>query len=85
MTKKQIIVKNFEGLHAIYAVEFFQTAAMFEAKIWLQKENSRRVNAKDWLQIFSLAVLQNDEIQIIAEGKDEKDAVDTLCTLVESF
>ena len=52
-------------------------------KEWIEK-NERRVNAKSLLGVLSLGVLQGTEISIIADGPDERDAIDAMVSLVHS-
>lgn len=83
MCVKEVLVQNQVGLHARPATFFIQKANEFKSSIWVEKEE-RRVNAKSLLGVLSLGILGNTEIRIIADGVDEKDAVDSLIKLVES-
>ena len=49
----------------------------------MEKEE-RRVNAKSLLGVLSLGIVGGTGIKIIADGSDEKDAVEGLVKLVES-
>ena len=49
----------------------------------MEKEE-RRVNAKSLLGVLSLGIVGGTEIDIIADGADEQEAVDSLVALVES-
>lgn len=83
MFVKEVLVQNQVGLHARPATFFIQKANEFKSSIWVEKDE-RRVNAKSLLGVLSLGILGNTEIRIIADGVDEKDAVEALITLVES-
>ena len=83
MFVKEVLVQNQVGLHARPATFFIQKANEFKSSIWVEKDE-RRVNAKSLLGVLSLGILGNTEIRIIADGVDEKDAVDSLIKLVES-
>ncbi len=83
MCVKEVLVQNQVGLHARPATFFIQKANEFKSSIWVEKDE-RRVNAKSLLGVLSLGILGNTEIRIIADGVDEKDAVDSLIKLVES-
>jgi len=80
--KKATIMKQV-GLHARPATFLIQKANEFKCSIWIEKDE-RRVNAKSLLGVLSLGVAQGAEISVIANGTDERDAVDTLCELIES-
>ena len=83
MCVKEVVVQNQVGLHARPATFFIQKANEFKSSIWVEKEE-RRVNAKSLLGVLSLGILGNTEIRIIADGIDEKDAVDALINLVNT-
>ena len=83
MYVKDVKVENQVGLHARPATFFIQKANEFKSSIWIEKEE-RRVNAKSLLGILSLGIVGGSSIRIIADGADEKTAVDGLVELVES-
>lgn len=83
MVSKAIVVQNQVGLHARPATFFIQKSNEFKASIWVEKDE-RRVNAKSLLGVLSLGITKGTEITIIADGSDEKDAIDALENLVES-
>lgn len=83
MYTQVVTVKNEVGLHAKPATYFIQKANEFQSGIWVEKDE-RRVNAKSLLGILSLGIVQNTDITLIADGADEKTAVDALVALVES-
>ena len=81
--KKDVLVKNQVGLHARPATFFIQKANEFKSSIWVEKDE-RRVNAKSLLGVLSLGIVGGTSIDIIADGSDEQEAVDSLVALVES-
>lgn len=83
MYVRDVIVKNKVGLHARPATFFIQRANEFQSSIWVERDE-RRVNAKSLLGVLSLGILGQHQIRIIADGTDEKEAVDALVSLVES-
>ncbi len=83
MTEKEITIKNRAGIHARPAALIVQKANEYEAKIFLEKENSR-INCKSIMGIITLGAAYNSKLLIIADGTDEKDAVDALVNLFES-
>lgn len=83
MCVKDVVIQNQVGLHARPATFFIQKANEFKSSIWVEKEE-RRVNAKSLLGVLSLGIVGGTSIKIIADGSDEKDAVDALVALVES-
>lgn len=83
MTNKKVTVVNSVGLHARPATFFIQRANDYKCSIWMEKEESR-VNAKSLLGVLSLGVMKDDEINIIADGVNEKDAIETLSGIIEN-
>ena len=79
---KATILKQI-GLHARPATFLIQKANEFKSSIWIEKDE-RRVNAKSLLGVLSLGVAKDSTINIIADGPDEVEAVDTLCALINS-
>ena len=80
---KEATVVNQVGLHARPATFFIQKANEFKCTIWVEVED-RRINAKSLLGVLSLGIVQGTKINIIGDGVDEKEAVDTLCDLIAS-
>lgn len=81
--KKDVLVQNQVGLHARPATFFIQKANEFKSSIWVEKDE-RRVNAKSLLGVLSLGIVGGTSIDIIADGSDEQEAVNSLVALVES-
>ncbi len=83
MVSNNVTVQNSVGLHARPATFFIQKANEFKASIWVEKDD-RRVNAKSLLGVLSLGIVKGAEISIIADGSDEKEAVQTLVELIKT-
>lgn len=83
MISKGIVVQNQVGLHARPATFFIQKSNEFKSSIWVEKDE-RRVNAKSLLGVLSLGITKGTEVTVIADGSDEKEAIDALEALVES-
>ena len=80
---KEAVVNNQVGLHARPATFFIQKANEFKSSIWVEKDE-RRVNAKSLLGVLSLGIVKGTAITLIADGSDEKEAVDALAELVNT-
>ena len=83
MVVKSVTITNQVGLHARPATFFIQKANEFRCSIWVDKDE-RRVNAKSLLGVLSLGIVCGTTINIIADGADEVQAVETLAELVNS-
>ena len=83
MVTKEVVINNQVGLHARPATFFIQKANEYKSAIWVEREE-RRVNAKSLLGVLSLGIIKGSTIDLIADGTDEKDAVDALVELISS-
>lgn len=83
MISKAIVVQNPVGLHARPATFFIQKSNEFKSSIWVEKDE-RKVNAKSLLGVLSLGITKGTTINVIADGIDEEDAVNTLVNLIAS-
>jgi len=83
MYEKEATIRKQVGLCARPATFLIQKANEFKSSIWIEKDE-RRVNAKSLLGVLSLGVPREATINIIADGTDEVEAVDTLCALIDS-
>ena len=81
MYMKEATVNNQVGLHAHPATFFIQKANEFKSSIWVEKDE-RRVNAKSLLGVLSLGIVKGTAINLIADGADEKEAVEALIELI---
>ena len=83
MTERMVKVINRAGIHARPSALLVQTTKNFESNIFFEK-NSDRINAKSIMGIITLGAGYGAEVKIIAEGADEKEAVEALAKLFES-
>lgn len=81
MLYKEITVQNSEGLKSRPAALFVQTASRFDSQILIECEN-KKVNAKSIMGVLSLGIRQGDDIFVLANGKDEKEALAALEAVV---
>ena len=83
MFSKDVVVQNQVGLHARPASFFIQKANEFKSSVWVEKDE-RKVNAKSLLGVLSLGITKGTSINVIADGSDEKEAVEVLVNLIAS-
>jgi phosphocarrier protein HPr len=83
MKEQKITIKNRAGIHARPAALLVQTANRFTSEISLEK-NSERINAKSIMGIITLGATYKTEINIIADGEDENEAVTAIAQLFEN-
>lgn len=72
--KKDIVIKNRQGLHARPAALFVQVANKFESEITVRKEDEE-INGKSIMGILMLGAEQGSQVCIKATGPDAKEAV----------
>ncbi len=77
MVKVSYTIKNEEGLHARPASDFCKAANSFKSDITVIKDGEE-FEAKSILMVLCVGAAKGDTIEIIAEGEDEQEAVDTL-------
>ena len=83
MISRSVTIKNSVGLHARPATFFIQKANSYRSSIWVEKEE-RKVNAKSLLGVLSLGIVKGTPITLIADGPDEKEAVEALYKMISS-
>lgn len=81
MYMQKSIVKCESGLHNKQATYFIQRANEFKSSIWVEVDD-RKINAKSLLGVLSMAIMQGTEVNLIAEGPDEEEAVKALSELL---
>lgn len=57
-------------------------ASAFNSRVWLT-QGDRKANAKSLLGVMSLGIEHGVQLDISAEGEDEKEAVETLAAYLE--
>ena len=80
---RELKITNTLGLNASNAPHLVQKANMYKSSIWIETED-RRVNAKSLLGVISLGVKKDMNITLIAEGNDEKEALEGIGNMVEN-
>ena len=83
MIQREVTITNNGGLHARPATFFIQKANSYKCSIWVVKDE-RRVNAKSLLGVLSIGVAQGMSVTLVADGEDEKEALDGLETLIKT-
>ncbi|WP_027409928.1 HPr family phosphocarrier protein [Anoxybacteroides tepidamans] len=83
MVEKQVKVLLKTGLQARPAALFVQEANRFSSDIYLEKDG-KKVNAKSIMGLMSLAVSSGSDITLIADGPDEKEALEALAKYIQN-
>ncbi|ALJ31666.1 Phosphocarrier protein HPr [Apilactobacillus kunkeei] len=77
MEKRQFKVVSETGIHARPATLLVQTATKFKSELKLEYLGNT-VDLKSIMGVMSLGVGQNAEVTVIADGPDEKDAIEAI-------
>jgi len=81
LIKKELVVKNKQGLHARPAAVFVQIANKFEARITVRHDDEE-VNGKSIMGILMLGAEKDSLIIIEADGEDAEQALTELEKIV---
>ena len=73
MLKKTITIGLSSGLEARPVAMLVQIASQFDSQIYVENNNAR-VNAKSIMGMMSLTLMPGEEITVVANGTDEKEA-----------
>ncbi|MVB10110.1 Phosphocarrier protein HPr [Caprobacter fermentans] len=88
MYSKKTVIANPTGLHARPASDFIAAAGKFSSKIRISRvagdPEEDAANAKSIISLLSLGLAQGEEVEVFADGADEKQAVDDLVALIDS-
>ena len=83
LIKKELIVKNKQGLHARPAAVFVQIANKFDARITVRHDDEE-VNGKSIMGILMLGAEKDSLIVVEADGMDAEAALVELEKLISS-
>ncbi|HLF67347.1 MAG TPA: HPr family phosphocarrier protein [Gammaproteobacteria bacterium] len=82
MISEKIFIINRLGLHARAAAKLVATAGRYQANISVVCKG-KTANAKSIMAIMMLAASQNTEVELRAEGEDEKQALSAMIELIQ--
>lgn len=81
MQERKVVLNNEDGLHARAAALFVQVANKFSSNVYIEYDG-KKVNGKSIIGVMSLGAFVGEEITIITNGIDEKEAIEELTNLV---
>jgi phosphocarrier protein HPr len=82
MIKRSLVIRNKYGLHTRPAAKFVEIASKYQAQVMINKDGFE-VNGKSIMGVLVLAAEKGDKIEISANGKDERHAIEALVELLE--
>ena len=74
MIKKSVKIKLSGGLEARPIAVLVQVASQYESRVYLET-GDKKVNAKSIMGMMSLGLDNGEELEVVAEGSDEEQAV----------
>lgn len=77
MLRKEVEVLIAGGIGTDQVARLVQLATSYESTIYLQNQG-RKINAKSIMGVIGSGITQGMLVEIMAEGKDEEDAVSAL-------
>ncbi len=83
LIKKELVVKNKQGLHARPAAIFVQVANKFDSRITVRRD-TEEVNGKSIMGILMLGAETGSLIVIEADGLDAEQALEELEKIINS-
>ena len=83
MIRRTITIVNKLGLHARAAAKLVTTATPFQSGVKIRK-GEREVDGKSIMSVMLLAASKGTDVEVIAEGPDEQEAVDAVCALIDN-
>lgn len=84
MIERELVIQNKLGLHARAAAKFVKCASQFDCEIQVGKD-SMKVNGKSIIGVLLLAAPKDSRILVIADGRDEHDAMEAVSALVDAM
>ena len=84
MIKTQLTIINKLGLHARAAAKLVSTASAFSSQVKVGYPE-RMVDGKSIMAVMMLAASQGTEVELVADGPDEQDAIDALAALINDY
>ena len=83
MVSQKVTIKNPTGLHLRPAGILCKEAMQFKSHVTFRyRENT--ANAKSVLSVLGACIKSGDEIELVCEGEDEKEALTSIVTAIEN-
>ena len=83
MLSRKITIKNPSGLHLRPAGVLSQTAMKFKSDIIIEY-GEKKIVAKSVLNVMAAGIKSGTEVNLIVDGEDEEEAMNTLVEAIES-
>jgi len=84
MISRPVTIINKLGLHARATAKLVATASGFDSQVRIRGKG-REVDAKNIMQVMMLAASQGTDIELLADGPDEQEAIEALEELIGDY
>ena len=75
MIKKPVTIQLNEGLDARPIALLVQEASQYASQVYIEVDN-KKINAKSIMGMMSLSLVGNQDLTVVADGKDEQEAIE---------
>tara|TARA_R110000824_G_scaffold16137_2_gene67196 strand:- start:4326 stop:4595 length:270 start_codon:yes stop_codon:yes gene_type:complete len=82
--RKPVVIINKLGLHARATAKLVATASAFPCSVKVCGKG-REVDAKNIMQVMMLAASNGTEVELVADGPREQEAIDALVALINDY
>ena len=83
MIKKIVTITSPDGLHARPAGELVRAVKSFAGTTVSLATSAKKVNAASMLSVLSLGLKAGTEVEVIADGPQEAEAMDAVAGIIE--
>jgi phosphocarrier protein HPr len=84
MHSRRVVIANRLGLHARAAARLVNVARQFTSHVRLERaDTGQSADGKGIYGVLLLTASRGTELEVFADGDDERSAVDALCKLIE--
>ncbi len=84
MIRRPIVIVNKLGLHARATAKLVATASEYDSSVKVRSKG-REVDAKNIMQVMMLAASKGTEVELVADGPDEQEAIEALAALINDY
>ena len=74
MIKKPVTIKKNMAMEDRPVAHLVQEASQYASQVYIEMED-KKINAKSIMGMMSLSLQEGEDISVVAEGKDETEAV----------
>ncbi len=83
MLQQTIVITNRDGLDAKSAAMLVQVACRYRSQILIE-QGTKIINGKSMMGVLSLGVGANDQVTLMTNGADEKEAMKAVSAVLSS-